>query len=101
DPVTAEDVRFSWELALRSDVPVVNRAAAAAYARIEIIDPRGVEVVYRPGVLDPLYFSFCCTIVPKRVYGAVAPASLAASPLARAPVYAGPYTLSSWTGAGI
>ncbi|MBM4420540.1 MAG: peptide ABC transporter substrate-binding protein, partial [Chloroflexi bacterium] len=97
DPVTSEDVRFSWQLQLDPAVPALARGAAARYERIDTPDPSTVEVVYRPGVVDPLYYSFCCTIVSKAVFSAVPAMDLAASLLATRPVYAGPYRLKEWT----
>ena len=97
DPVTSDDVKYSWELHLNRDVPIVSRTVATYYETIQTPDPGTVVVVYRPGQLVPLYFSFCCTIVPRRVYGAVEPARLKDdATLARTPTYAGPYRIKEW-----
>lgn len=96
EPVTSDDVRYSWELCLNPDAPIVSRTTCTYYDRINTPDPATVEVVYKPGRLDPLYFSFCCTIVPRKVYGAADPAKLRDGPLGRAPVYAGPYRVREW-----
>lgn len=96
EAVTADDARFSWELALDPALPVVARSTALLYERIETPDPRTVTVVYRPGILDPSYNAFCCTVVPRRAYENAPRATLKESPLGRAPVFAGPYRLREW-----
>ncbi len=97
DPVTADDVKYSWELYLNKDVPIVSRTTATYYDKINTPDPSTVEVVYKPGQLDPLYFSFCCTIVPRKVYSAVEPAKLKdTAALVRTPTFAGPYKVKEW-----
>lgn len=97
DPVTSDDVKYSWELYLNKAVPIVSRTTATYYDRIDTPDPSTVVVVYKPGQLDPLYFSFCCTIVPRKVYSAVEPAGLkGTAALVRTPIYAGPYRVKEW-----
>jgi peptide/nickel transport system substrate-binding protein len=97
-PVTSEDVKFSWELALNRDAPVASRAVAERYHEIRTPDAQTVEVVYRAGQLDPLYATFCCWIVSKK---AVAPVDVKAikenQTLNRSPVTAGPYRVAEWS----
>src|SRR2546428_754731 len=96
DPVTSEDVKYSWQLYLDQNVPIVSRVTAQKYQAINAPDPKTVEVVYKPGETDPLYFAFCCTIVPKKVVSAIDPKTLKDSSFTRQPVYAGPYRMQEW-----
>ncbi len=100
DPVTSEDVKFTWELYLNKDVPIVSRVTAQKYQAVNTPDAKTVEVVYKPGELDPLYFSLFGVanpvIVPKKVVGAIDPKTLKDSLIVRQPVYPGPYRVQEW-----
>lgn len=98
DPVTAEDFKYAWQLQLDPALPVVSRVTAQKYQAVNAPDPKTVEVVYKPGELDPLYFSFCCSLVSKKEVEAVGgPAKVKDSKLTRQPVYAGPYAVKDWS----
>lgn len=97
DAVTSEDFKYSWQLYLDKDVPVVGRVTANRYQAVNTPDPKTVEVVYKPGELDPLYFAFCCSLTSKKAVDAVGgPAKIKDSKLTREPVYAGPYRVKEW-----
>ncbi len=96
DPVTSEDVKYSWQLYLDTNIPIVSRVTAQKYQAVNTPDAKTVEVVYKPGETDPLYYSFCCTIVPKKVVSALDPKTLKDSSFVRQPVYAGPYRVQEW-----
>lgn len=99
DPVTSADFKYSWDLIVNKDngLPVVSRVTAEKYQAVNTPDAKTVEVVYKPGELDPLYFSFCCTLTSKKAVDAVGgPAKVKDSALTRQPVYAGPYAVKEW-----
>jgi peptide/nickel transport system substrate-binding protein len=96
DPVTSEDVKYSWQLNQNKDVPVVGRSTGARYQTINTPDPKTVEVVYKPGELDPVYFSFCCTIVSKKLFSTKDLKNIKTDPFGRTPIYTGPYQVKSW-----
>lgn len=95
DPLTSEDVKFSWETCLNKAIPVVGRAGCEDYEAVNTPDKYTVEVVYKPGKLDPLYFYFCCTILPKSVVSKIDPAKFK-DEFSRQPVYAGAYKVKEW-----
>jgi peptide/nickel transport system substrate-binding protein len=96
DAVTSEDVKFSWELNQNKDVPVVSRSTGARYQAINTPDAKTVEVVYKPGELDPVYFAFCCTIVSKKLFATKDLKNIKNDPFGRTPIYTGPYQVKSW-----
>jgi peptide/nickel transport system substrate-binding protein len=96
DPVTSDDVKYSWELNQNKDVPVVGRSTGARYQTINTPDPKTVEVVYKPGELDPVYFAFCCTIVSKKLFATKDLKNIKNDPFGRTPIYTGPYQVKSW-----
>jgi peptide/nickel transport system substrate-binding protein len=99
DPVTSADFKYSWDLIVdkTNGLPVVSRVAAEKYQAVNTPDAKTVEVVYKPGELDPLYFSFCCTLTSKKAVDAVGgPAKIKDSALTRQPVTAGPYAVKEW-----
>jgi peptide/nickel transport system substrate-binding protein len=97
-PVTSDDVKFSWELALNNDAPIASRATAQRYLEIRTPDAQTVEVVYRSGQLDPLYSTFCCWIVSRRTVGSVDPKTIRESQaLNRSPVSNGAYRVAEWS----
>jgi len=96
DPVTSEDVKYSWELNQNKDVPVVGRSTGARYQTINTPDVKTVEVVYKPGELDPVYFAFCCTIVSKKLFATKDLKNIKQDPFNRQPIYNGPYQVKSW-----
>lgn len=96
DPVTAEDIRYSWEFNQNKDIPIVGRVTGSRYQDVKVVDQRTAEVIYKPGELDPLYYSYCCTIFSKKVYSAIDPKKIKDDPIVRKPVYAGAYTVKEW-----
>jgi len=96
DPVTSEDVKYSWELNQNKDVPVVGRSTGARYQAVNTPDAKTVEVVYKPGELDPVYFAFCCTIISKKLFATKDLKNIKNDPFGRTPIYTGPYQVKSW-----
>ncbi len=96
NPVTSEDVKWSWEFNQNKEAPVLGRSTGARYQTINTPDAKTVEVVYKPGELDPLYFSYCCTILEKKVFATKDLKNIKNDPFNRAPIYTGPYQVKSW-----
>lgn len=96
DPLTSEDVKYSWEgICLNKAIPITDRSGCEDYQSVDTPDKYTVIVTYKPDVLDPLYFYYCCTIYPKKVVSAIDPAKFKDA-FARNPIYAGAYKLKEW-----
>lgn len=97
EPVTAEDVAFTFRLAR---APEAASPIAAAYlsnvASAEVLAPDRIRFRFTEPHADPLQ-GFYWPPVPEHVLGGVAPSDLARHPFGRAPVGNGPYHLEGWT----
>jgi peptide/nickel transport system substrate-binding protein len=98
-PVRPTDIRFGWLLVGNRDTKAAQSGAAARIQDIKAIDDRTVEIVYRPGDLDPRY-ALCCNafLLPEARLRDSAPAKVADSAFARDPIYAGPFALKEQKG---
>jgi peptide/nickel transport system substrate-binding protein len=87
DPVTAEDVKFSIERAMRPEFKFVKGAAMRRYIdRIEIVDPSHVNVHFKSPY--PQFFEWCHAflgIVPKAYVEKVGDAEFAKHPIGTGP----------------
>ena len=91
-PVRPADLRFGWLLFNNRDARAVQYNAATRIQDVRPVDERTVEIVYKPGELDPR-FALCCNafLLPEAALRDVPVTKLAESAFARAPVYAGPF----------
>lgn len=96
EPVTAEDVAFTFDLAKS---PGAASPMAAAYlesvASAEVLGPHRVRFRFTEPHAEPLQ-DFYWPPVPEHVLAGVDPSELARHPFGRAPVGNGPYHLDGW-----
>jgi peptide/nickel transport system substrate-binding protein len=95
-PVTAEDVKFTFDLARN---PATASPLAAAYLTdvlsAEVLGPHRIRFLFSAPHADPLQ-DFVWPPVPKHLLEEVDPAHLADAPFGRRPVGSGPYRLVRW-----
>ncbi len=95
-PVTAEDVKFTFDLAKD---PATASPLAAAYLTdvdsAEVLGPYRIRFRFSAPHADPLQ-DFVWPPVPRHVLEGVDPAHLADAPFSRHPVGSGPYRLVRW-----
>lgn len=98
-PVRPADIRFGWLLLSNRDVKATEYGAASRIQDVRAVDEHTVDVMYRPGEMDPR-FALCCNafVLPEAALKTIPPASLADSAFARAPMYAGPFLLKERQG---
>lgn len=95
EPVTAEDVAFTYELA--TDPEVASPLAAAHLSDVlgvEVLGSHRVRFTIRPHA-SPLE-DFYWPPVPEHVLGSVEPSGLIHHDFGRRPVGSGPYRLEAW-----
>ena len=96
EPVTAEDVSFTFELA---KTPAAASPLASAYlgevASADVLGPHRIRFRFVRPHAEPLQ-DFYWPPVPRHVLEGVPPAELAEHPFGRDPVGSGPYRLESW-----
>ncbi len=95
-PVTAEDVKFTFDLAKN---PATASPLAAAYLAdvegAEVLGPHRIRFRFSESHAQPLQ-DFVWPPVPKHVLEGVDPAHLANAPFGRHPVGSGPYRVVRW-----
>jgi len=101
-PVTAADVKFTFDLAKN---PVVASPLGAAYlgqvASAEVLGPHRIRFDFVAPHAEPLE-DFAWPPVPRHLLEGVAPEEIARHPFGREPVGSGPYRFVSWAvGQGI
>jgi peptide/nickel transport system substrate-binding protein len=108
-PITAQDVKFSYELYLHPKYPTTTPALleiagapeykagkAASVAGITVVNPRTVRfILNRP---YPFFYEQIgsATILPAKALAGLDVARLQESPFTRKPIGAGPYRLTDW-----
>ena len=96
EPVTAEDVAFTFRLA--RDPAAASPLAAAYLAEVDratVLGPHRIRFHFSAPHAQPLQ-DFFWPPVPKHVLEGVDPAHLADAPFSRNPVGSGPYRLVDW-----
>lgn len=96
EPVTAEDVAFTFEVAR---TPEAASPLASAYlsnvASAEVLGPHRIRFRFSEPHAEPLQ-DFYWPPVPRHRLSGVSPAELAEHPFGRDPVGSGPYRLVEW-----
>ncbi len=93
EAITAEDVRFAWELDRASPLDTVARWIADRVDDIEVVDSRTARVIYRSGERWDDY-ALAPQVMPRHVLsGATAQARAAYD---REPIHAGPFAVAAW-----
>lgn len=98
-PVTADDVVFTWKTIMNNDVAVVSRDGFDDIAKMEAPDKYTV-VMYRSKVEANWMLNWAQTggsIIPKHLWDKVKPSEFTkAHELSRKPVGSGPFKLKEW-----
>jgi peptide/nickel transport system substrate-binding protein len=96
-PVTASDVRYSFRTFVD---PKVGSPAAPLFATIDSVSVRDsltAVVWFKKHTPEQFYdVAYQLVVFPEHVYGAIPPAQLHTSPVARAPVGSGRFKFSKW-----
>ncbi|HEX2249142.1 MAG TPA: peptide ABC transporter substrate-binding protein [Gemmatimonadales bacterium] len=96
-PVTAEDVRFSFEVFADSIVDAVARTYLANRIRVEVEDPRTVRIRFNEPSPEQLYdATYHVRILPQHVWSRIPRETWAADTNLARLVGSGPYRLHSW-----
>jgi peptide/nickel transport system substrate-binding protein len=95
-PVTADDVRFTWELQVDTTVAWPSASIKSKITNVEVKDARTVVFRFAERYLYQLMDANDGVILPKHVLGAIPRAEVKTSPFGRAPVGNGPYRLARW-----
>ncbi len=97
EPVTAEDVQFTFALAKHPDVgSPLGAAYLGEVEDAEVLGPHEIRFAFERPHAQPLE-SFFWPPVPKHLLEDVAPADLSRHPFNRRPTGSGPYRLTEWT----
>jgi peptide/nickel transport system substrate-binding protein len=96
EPVTAEDVKFTFDLAKTPETgSLIGSAYLGSVASAEVVDPRTIRFTFTEphaqGVED-----FWWAPVPKHLLEGIAPAQLRNAPYNRRPVGSGPFRFGEW-----
>jgi peptide/nickel transport system substrate-binding protein len=95
-PVTAEDVKFTFDLAKNPEAAsLLESAYLTMVESAQVIDPQTIRFEFVAPHSRPLE-AFWWAPVPRHVLEGVAPGELAQAPFNREPVGSGPYRFVSW-----
>jgi peptide/nickel transport system substrate-binding protein len=96
-PVTAEDVRFSFDVFADSAVDALARTYLANRLRVEVEDPRTVRIRFNEPSPEQLYdATFHVRIIPRHVWSSVPRAAWPSDTNLVRLVGSGPYRLHTW-----
>ncbi len=95
-PVTADDVRFTWEVHVDTTVAWPSASIKSKIRDVEVKDARTVVFHFKERYLYQVMDANDGVILPKHILGSVPRKELKAAPFGRAPIGNGPYTLSRW-----
>lgn len=100
-PITADDVKFTYELMWHPDFQAVSsprRTALARYVRdVTVVDPRTVVFQLSQPFAPFISSQLGCGILPRHVYGALKPEEIDGTPLNVQPsVTSGPFRDFVW-----
>jgi peptide/nickel transport system substrate-binding protein len=95
-PVTADDVLFTFELAKNEETASLLESAYLTMVRsARVVDPQTIRFDFVAPHSQPLQ-AFWWAPLPRHLLGDVAPAQLAQAPFGRQPVGNGPFRFVSW-----
>lgn len=97
EPLTADDVLFSWEIAKSPDNFTANHFFSNRVLDPVVVDAQTIRWIYLPGFRDSNYFIRFPTPYPRHLYGALAPSQMAADTnVNRRPLSFGPFKMAEW-----
>jgi len=95
-PVTAQDVRFTWEVHTDTTVAWPSASIKDRIRDVEVRDERTVVFHYSEHYLYQVMDANDGVILPKHVLGGVPRGELKDAPFGRAPLGNGPYRMARW-----
>ncbi len=96
EPVTAEDVKFTFDMAKTPETgSLIGSAYLASVERAEVRDPRTITFTFSEPHAQAVE-DFWWAPVPKHLLEGTAPAQLKNAPYNRRPVGSGPFRLREW-----
>ncbi len=96
-PITAEDVKFSFEVyAMPGANSPMRKSQSAAFTKIEIIDNLTVKFSAKQRLFSNFEFLAGGLILPKHLYYYNDPEKMSRNDYTRKPKGSGPYLLESW-----
>jgi peptide/nickel transport system substrate-binding protein len=95
-PVTAEDVRFTWELEVDTVVAWRSAGIKSAIRDVEVIDPHTAAFHFSRRYPYQLMDANDGVILPKHILETIPREELRTHPLGRSPVGNGPFMLDRW-----
>ena len=97
EPVTAEDVRFSFDAFSDSVLDAVARPVLAGRVRVTVEDPRTFLIGFRDAYPEQLYdATYHVRILPRHLWASVPRAAWAADTVIGRLVGSGPYRVREW-----
>ena len=95
-PITAEDVRFSWQVAIHPDVAWVGADVKSAITDVRIDSPHAVTFVFSRVYPYQLMDANEGVILPRHIWEEVPFTEWRTSGLDRQPVCSGPFRVERW-----
>lgn len=96
EPVTAEDVRFTWQLEVDTTVAWPNASIKERIRDVEVKDAKTVVFHFTERYLYQLMDANDGVILPRHLLAGIPRAGLKTAPFGRAPVGSGEYVLARW-----
>lgn len=94
-PTTAEDVLFTYQMAVHPDVAYPASSRFDLTEGVEILDPFTVRFTFKKAYPDAL-FDTQIPILPKHILAKIPPKEIAQSDFNRNPVGNGPFRMAEW-----
>jgi peptide/nickel transport system substrate-binding protein len=95
-PITAEDVRFTWQAAVDPDVAWLSADSKRFIDDVAVVDPHTVRVRFSRVYPYQLMDANDTVILPRHVWSRVPFKDWRSSGLDRTPVCSGPFKVASW-----
>jgi peptide/nickel transport system substrate-binding protein len=95
-PVTADDVRFTWELHVDTTVAWPSASIKSRIRDVEVRDARTVVFHFTEAYLYQLMDANDGVILPRHLLGSLPRREVKSSGFGRAPVGSGPYRVAKW-----
>lgn len=96
EPLTAEDVRFTWELQVDTTVAWPSASLKSKIRDVEVRDAHTVVFHFSERYLYQVMDANDGVILPKHLLAAIPRAEIKASAYGRAPIGCGPYRVGRW-----
>ena len=97
EPVTAEDVRFSFEAFSDSVLDAVARPALAGRVQVTVEDPRTFRITFREAYPEQLYdATYLVRVLPRHIWDTLPRAAWATDTATGRLVGSGPYRVREW-----